>query len=234
MKLQNVCSSRRAGLLLLAAVAVTAPAARAEPAAEALAETAAASDRVPVTQVPAVADPRLAFGFNLPMSWMRDTVAGSLYVGLHRHHAVRANFARITVEELLPLVATSFLSSPREGRILDAGIGWIYFPRRLWDGFMFESGALLRDRDVTTVGDYDISTVRSLTYAGYATVGWSWRLHRNVFIAAAVGLSVGRETGKETIMNDDLPREPIPRVVPLDRQQVMPELSLRFGFAFGR
>ncbi|HWO26539.1 MAG TPA: hypothetical protein VNO30_47750 [Kofleriaceae bacterium] len=246
MKLQNVCSPLRASLLLLAAAAVTAPAARAEPPAEAAAEpaaeapadapakTAAASDRVPAAQAPAAADPRVAFGFNLPIGWMRNTIAGSLYVGLHRHHAVRANFAWTNAEELLPLVATGFLSSPREGRILDAGIGWVYFPRRLWDGFMFEAGALLRDRDVTTFGEDDTSTVDSRTFAGYATVGWSWRLNQNVFIAAAVGLSFGHETGRETIMNEDFPREPMPRVVPLDRDQVMPEFSLRFGIAFGR
>jgi len=55
-----------------------------------------------------------------------------------------------------------------------------------------------------------------------------------VFVAAAVGLSVGRETGRETIKDDDPPRDQMPRVVPLDRQQTMPEFSLRFGFAFGR
>ncbi|HWO26541.1 MAG TPA: hypothetical protein VNO30_47760 [Kofleriaceae bacterium] len=178
MKLQNVCSPLRASLLLLTAAAVSAPAARADPAAEAPAESAAevpaaaaaeapaASAHVPATPAPAAADPRLAFGFNLPMGWIRDTVAGSLYVGLHRHHAVRANFARINAQELLPLVASHFGRATREGRILDVGIGWVYFPRRLWDGFMFEAGALLRDRDIRILHEDAISTVRSFTYAG--------------------------------------------------------------------
>lgn len=37
------------------------------------------------------------------------------------------------------------------------------------------------------------------TIAGRFLIGWTWDLHEHFFISLAVGLSRGRETGRETI-----------------------------------
>ena len=87
---------------------------------------------------------------------------------------------------------------------------------------MFEAGVLRRERDVeefTLLGPED--KTQSVTHAGRVTVGWSWPITRHVFVSAAAGVSVGRETGKT-------------EMTAIDRVRIDPELHLRFGIRFGR
>ncbi len=174
--------------------------------------------------------PRFALGVNSPTGWLRGSFGASLSMGLDRHHAVRASVARYDPEPLLLVLITQGESAPIGGAILDLGLGWVYYPRRLWDGFMLEAGALRRARAVRVLGFYGDTATRSVTYGGRATVGWSWPITRYGFVSAAVGISVGRETGEETFT----PEVNMSTITALDRVQVAPEVHVRFGFRFGR
>ncbi len=264
MKLQRVSSLVVAGILLAAAVAVPAAAEPAgapakDPAASigaAAAEDAPSgrrsSDRSPgAGQAVAGAGPRFALGVSSPTGWLRaplgmghSSFGASLSVGLDRHHAIRANVARYDAFEGLPLLlAISGLQDTlATGRILDASLGWVYYPRRLWDGFVLEAGVLRRERDVEEeeldgLIDFDSDsttvTTESVTHAGRVSIGWSWRVTRHLFISAAAGVSVGRETGHRTTKVTDDGFEMV-GMRAVDRVQVDPELYLRFGFTFGR
>ncbi len=175
-------------------------------------------------------EPRFAFGVNSPTGWLRGSLGASLSVGLDRHHAVRASFARYDPESLLTVLITQGENAPMGGAILDLGLDWVYYPRRLWDGFMLEAGALRRERAVRVRRVNGVTATRSVTYGGRATVGWSWPITRYGFVSAAVGVSVGRETGEETFTHD----VNMPTITALDRVQVDPEIYVRFGFRFGR
>lgn len=190
--------------------------------------------------VPARAEPagtadsagrRFALGVSSPTGWLRRSFGASVYIGTGAHHAVRANFARYDAEELLPLLVAGFERYPRTGDIVDLGLGWVWYSRGLWDGAMFEAGALRRERDVRVhpdTGGNDKDTTRSVTYAGRVTVGWSWLFARRVFIAVAAGVSVGYESGHETSESDFK----MPVTTSIDRFRVDPEVYLRFGLAF--
>jgi hypothetical protein len=152
----------------------------------------------------------MALGTNLPLLWKDgDTVAGSLYVSLSDRHAIRANVASYAnhgaiAKDILSGIAGG--ESPSyHGRITDLGLAWVFYPRRVWEGFLFEAGALRRARDVGSFdGDATFAAVDKTTtvYAGRAMVGWSWRLYRYVFVAAAAGVSVGWESGDEVSRTD--------------------------------
>lgn len=200
-------------LALLAALAVPA---RAEP--SPTAEKAAE-----------VTEPRVALSANSPLSWLRRSFGASLSVGIDRHHAIRANLAHYNADDMLLLIAARGERFPRHGGIFDLGIGWTYYPGRLWDGFMLEVGAIRRERDVEVSEDLDSETTRSVAHGGRATIGWSWRLGGAGFVALAAGLSVSREVGTVTER-----REPgMDTATPIDRRQVDPEVYLRIGLALG-
>jgi len=213
------------GLVMWAAVG----SARAEPPAASEPAPASAVKHVPV-----------AFGTNLPILWKdADTLAASLYVGLSQHHAIRANIASYKSHD--PVVSDAIgailfdsdgSESSHGGRTTDVGIGWVYYRRSLWDGFMFEAGALRRARDVS-VHDSNRTpervTTRTTVYAARAMIGWSWLLNRRVFLATGVGLSVGHESGAEILGTDHdqtMTRESVSRV------DVTGEAYLRIGAAF--
>lgn len=194
----------------------------------------------PVKPTPQVGRVQVAFGTNLPFLWKDgDTVAASLYVGMSEHHAIRANVA--SYKSHGPMVGDAiggilFNSDGSEasfgGRTTDLGIGWVYYPRSLWDGLMLEAGALRRARDVS-VDDSNRTPERVATtttvYAARAMIGWSWLLGRHVFIATGVGLSVGHESGSETLETEYpamTTREHVSRV------DVSAEAYLRMGAAF--
>jgi hypothetical protein len=182
----------------------------------------------------------IAFGTNLPLLWKdADTLAASLYIGASDHHAFRANVASYAshgpvVGDIISVLVFQGdgSESSHSGRTTDVGIGWVYYPRSLWNGFMFEAGALRRARDV---GVYDSNrtpervTTKTTVYAGRAMLGWSWLLGRHVFIAASAGLSIGRESGAEIFETDHdhmTTRNSIVRV------NVTGEAYLRTGAAF--
>jgi len=173
--------------------------------------------------------PRFSFGVNSPLSWLRKSFGASLAIGVNRHHAIRANFARYNPDDLLLLLAAGGERLPRIGSIQDLGLSWTYYPRKLWDGVMLELGAIRRERDVQVLGDVGEDwTTRSVAYGGRATVGWSWRLGRAWFVSIAAGLSVSREVGKVTA-KDDLGMV----TTKIDRTNTDPEIYMRLGFAFG-
>jgi hypothetical protein len=182
----------------------------------------------------------VAFGINLPFMWNdADSIAASLYIGASDHHAIRANVA--SYKSHAPVAADAIVTvlfdgdgseASLSGRTTDVGIGWVYYPRSLWNGFMFEAGALGRARDVG-VRDSNMTPERVTTtttvYAARAMIGWSWLLGRRVFIATGVGLSVGRESGAE-VFETDIPRMTTRENVA--RVDVTGEAYLRLGVAF--
>jgi hypothetical protein len=104
-------------------------------------------------------------------------------------------------------------------------------------GFLAEIGALRRDRDTLAQAGYEESrATKSTTYAGRAMIGWSWLFARHLFVTAAVGLSVGQETGTETVTTGHPILGPMPETTTtsLDRRQIDGEAYLRIGFALGR
>ena len=175
----------------------------------------------------------IALGVNAPWAWGSGSIGGSLYVGVTPHWAVRSNFARYDAVESLP--AQLFGEGPyHHGGIFDLGLGGVWYPRQLWDGFMLEAGALMRHRDFRVDHD-DLSSqpdlaIRSQTYAARAMMGWSWSPFRTVFLAVAVGASAGLEHGKETA----IPERGMTTTSQVDRLQIDLETYVRFGFAFGR
>lgn len=210
----------RFSLYMLIVVGLAAPAR-----AETPSPAAARSNELPV-----------ALGVSSPVGWFFDSLGVSAYVGLGRSSAVRANYAaydhRFSLDE--PLAS-------HRGRIRDYGIGGVWYAKGLWEGLMLDAGALRRDRDIVVGATYETTETRSTTYAGRVMIGWSWLLEKRVFLAIAAGLSVGRETGEETIT----PEDPFDgwrttpdgsRTAPqrVDRLQVDFETYLRFGIAFGR
>lgn len=259
MKIHSVRSFAIVSSLLVAAATVPA---RAEPAGTPAGATAASTDAAPeeggllarqssdrspgAGQAHASRGHRFSLGVSSPTGWLRGLLVGhssvgaSLSVGLDRHHAIRANVSRYDAFEVLPILfaVARLQDSLATGRILDASLGWVYYPRRLWDGLMFEAGVLRRDRDVQEIRalfDDTSVAIESVTYAGRASLGWSWRVTRHAFIAAAVGVSVGRERGERTTTERDMDF-PDDRVTTsrVARLQADPELYLRFGFTFGR
>jgi hypothetical protein len=215
-------------VLCVSAVWVAAGNARAEQPPASGPNQAAAARRVP-----------MAFGTNLPFLWAdADSIAASLYVGASAHHAIRANVASYRShgagagDAIGVLAGGDGSESSHSGRTTDVGIGWVYYPRSLWNGFMFEAGALRRARDVG-VHDSNMTpervTTRTTVYAARAMIGWSWLLGRHVFVATGVGLSVGRESGAE-ILETDYPRMTTRENVA--RVDVTGEAYLRLGAVF--
>jgi hypothetical protein len=169
---------------------------------------------------------------NAPWAWRARSLGASAYVGVGNYVGVRANFARYeSSEPILPILAGGDVAS-HSGRLIDAGIGVVFHTRRLCDGFSLELGLLRRDRHTRIAPEHDpVEKVDSITYAGRVMVGWTWRIAERGFIAAAVGVSDGKETGSRRLV-PELPREPTTEK--LDRRQTDGEVHLRFGFVFGR
>jgi len=180
---------------------------------------------------PGRADAPFALAVNAPWAWLRHNIGGSVYVAVDPHWAMRANFAQYDADELLPALAASFEGAIYRGDIVDLGLGWIWYPRRLWDGFMFEAGALMRDRDVRRIreDESDID-IRTTTYAARAMVGWSWLAARTVFISAALGASAGLEGGHESFVTE----AGMTTTRSTQQLQIDFETYVRIGFAFGR
>jgi len=218
MKLQRIGWLLLTSLLLIAANAAFA---RAEPALNPPEDAAASSgaaatqhpppDRRPLRQVvselPLIERirERLVLGVNPPIGWLlrlakvqSDSSDAALAVGLTRHQAIRANISQHEGFEVLPflLAAVNLRGTPPLGSFGDVRIGWVYYPRRLWDGFMLEGGVLRRQRDVReSSGPGKGTRIQSVTYGGRATVGWSWPITTQLFVSTAAGVSVGWESG---------------------------------------
>ena len=175
-------------------------------------------------------DRPMALSVNAPWAWLRNNIGASVYVAVDPHWAMRANFARYDAEEILALLVTGE-GFPYSGEIFDLGLGWVWYPRALWDGFTFEAGGLVRDRDVRGFNeDLPDDDIQTTTYAARAMIGWSWLAGRTVFLSFAVGASAGLESGHETIASD----RGMETTRSVERLQIDFETSVRIGFAFGR
>lgn len=182
---------------------------------------------------------KIAVGVNPWFRWAHAGAIGiSAYAGITDHQAIRANFATYEYEgpssEILAAVAMEG-EGLYMGRIVDVGVGWMYFPRRLWSGPSLEAGLLRRARDTYSRNEYDepqVADTKTASYCGRALVGWSWLFADHVFISIAAGLSVGYETGRETTGTVEGPSDmDVTRDV--GRSDVSGELFLRFGGALG-
>lgn len=183
----------------------------------------------------AAASPDVAVAVNAPSGWVdAGSIAGSAYVGLSEHQALRLNVATYAygtsaaMEAFIAALGAEDEAS-RSGRFVDLGAGWMYFSDRLWSGFSVELGVLGRSTDARVADDNaspQVVHTTTRTVAGRALVGWSWLLYDRAFIAVAAGLSAGYERGTET--GDAMSTRPV------GRASVNAEGYLRFGFAFGR
>jgi hypothetical protein len=188
-------------------------------------------------QGPAVVELPVAAGVSSPTGWPYGTFGASLYVGIGRHVAVRGNLAWYESNESFLEGVASAASGGEvpsySGSLRDAGVAGIWYPRRLWSGPMLEAGVLQRVRDTGYQAEFeDGIKTKSTTWAGRAMVGWSWLIGRHVFVAIAMGVSAGRETGEETIIPEDFTKMPSTR--PIQRMQIDGEAYLRIGVALGR
>lgn len=182
-------------------------------------------------------DAPMAFAVNSPLSWIGGTsVAGSLYARVAAHQAVRINVA--SYEYGTPGVVVAGLLGEEDegqydGRLLDVGVGWMYFPRRVWDGPTLEAG-LLRRSGVTHVQDenamYEVVDRDTELYAARALVGWSWHVADSAMISFAVGASSGYEVGTET---DQERMNTAPVKHDVGQWKTGFEGYLRFGWTFG-
>lgn len=185
----------------------------------------------------AAADPEVAFAVNAPLGWPSgNSVAGSFYVGLTDHDAIRANVASYayTASAIGTVIAPALGGDGDEGsysgRTTDVGLAWTNYSRRLFDGFTYELGVLRRARDWRSEDEFatpQIKITKTATYAGRAQVGWSWMIGDHAFVAAAVGLSLGYEHGHETW---DRELDSMPTNHPVSRADLQPEGYLRIGF----
>jgi len=136
--------------------------------------SASTSQDAPAPQQPDPEEPAFTIGLNSPLGWLMQSFGGSLSVGLGGHGALRATFTRNQAEPIPLLLVTGGESAPVFGRIIDAGLGWVWYPRQLWDGFTIEAGALLRNRrDSAHHEDVSIVKTHSMTYAARAMIGWT-------------------------------------------------------------
>ncbi|HEX8108274.1 MAG TPA: hypothetical protein VF516_11130 [Kofleriaceae bacterium] len=185
----------------------------------------------PVTSV----DHSITIATNLPFLWAQGySIAGSVSVNLSAHHAIRANVASWQYDNIVAGLHAAEGGGdfvPGDGRTTDIALSWVFYPRRLWDGFLLEVGALHRSRDVTWKDDDDLASFpfterRTRMDAGRVMIGWSWRINPYLFIATAVGLSDGWEVGSEAERRAD---GSTARTTPIAQQAGSLEGYLRFG-----
>src|SRR5687767_14497391 len=123
----------------------------------------------------------VAIATSAPFVW-DQTLAASVFGGISKHHAFRANIARYSYDSGYVGLGTfkrAFLEDESSyfGHTLDVGLGWVIYPRRVLSGPMLELGALYRSRDLRErnyASDYLHTDTDSRIYAGRALVGWSW------------------------------------------------------------
>lgn len=185
--------------------------------------------------LPARADePRvdLAVAVNAPAGWIDgQSIGGSLYIGAHDHFAVRLN--GITHEyELAQRVLPGEASF--SGRTRDLGAGFVFFPRRNFDGLSLEVGYTHRSIDGVVTDSNASPEYAAEKLGGHLArgfVGYSFLIEKRVFIAAAIGGAVGRYTGTETKGSDAFENERM--TVPVNQVRTSFESYLRFGVTFG-
>src|SRR5262245_28140790 len=194
---------------------------------------------------PAAAEPEdqpIVIAVNPPLRWAdADAVGASGYIALTPHQALRGNVSRYdfvgnVAGDIFGLInGSDGDEGSHSGRISDTGVGWMYFPRRLWSGPTIEAGLLRRVRDTRSedeLGSPAILETATTTYAGRALVGWSWLIAGRGFISFQTGFSYGYERGTETSTKEII--DTMSFTHPVARSRVSGEAFLRLGVAFGR
>ena len=119
---------------------------------------------------------------------------------------------------------------------IDVGAGWMYFPRRVFDGPTVELGVLHRSLDTELYDDFGTPEKvwrDGQEVAARALLGWSWMIRNRVFIALAFGASKGYAFGRETTQEDAT--YPVSPKMTHDFGEWTTNFEgyLRFGVAFG-
>jgi hypothetical protein len=184
-----------------------------------------------------------AVAINEPLGWTNGfAVAGSIYGRVAPHQAVRINAARYGFHgnlagDVINIVAGGD-GARHTGRLIDVGAGWVYFPRRVFDGPSIELGMLHRTLDARVEAEWetpgDVSR-DGQEIAAHALLGWSWTIRNRVFISFAMGASKGYVWGSETTREMAFPTEPqTPMTHHFAEWTTGFEGYLRFGVAFGQ
>src|SRR5262245_39757341 len=82
-----------------------------------------------------------AFAVNEPFFWAQKVIGVSLYLGLDRHHAIRANVANypaLGTQAVAVIAAPSGGTPIDRGGYFDIGAGWQWYPGELWSGPIVE------------------------------------------------------------------------------------------------
>jgi hypothetical protein len=107
----------------------------------------------------------------------------------------------------------------------------MYFPRKAYDGFSVELGALVRHDNSWDIDDFDQKLTNAANfYAARALVGWSWLFEDRAFISAQLGVSAGTEHGTLTSEDTVEPGVYMPIITRVDQFHVSLEYNVRFGF----
>lgn len=178
----------------------------------------------------------MAIAVNFPVGWIGGaSVAGSLYARIASHQALRFNVASYEYGPPGIVAALAEDEGSYDGRTLDISAGWMYFPRRIWDGPTLEAGVLHRS-GATKVrdefADYEIVERDTQMFAGRALVGWSWHIADSAMISFAAGASLGYESGSETDTKMSY-GSTVPMKHDVGQWKTGFEGYLRFGFTFG-
>ncbi len=202
----------------LLAVVISTSVAAAQPSTPPTAPTATPPAPSPAprpAEQPAAASPteeKIAVGIavNPPLQWGGGTSVGvSGYIGFAEHHAIRINVATWLHGQtyLGELAAGEAIYS---GRITDVGVGYQYYTRGLFEGITLEGGLLRRaidTREQDEFSDVAIVETKGTGFLARALVGYSFLIGKHVFLAPAVGMSVGRYAGTErTAATDYMPQ----------------------------
>jgi hypothetical protein len=176
-----------------------------------------------------------ALTVNEPFGWKTaSSIAASAYAQLGEHHAVRFNIASY---ERLGKSASNIMDGETayEGRLFDVSAGWMYFPRRIWEGPTFEAGLLHRSFDIADDDGFDeeIDARKGQFVAVRGLLGWSWMIRNRVMISFALGASHGYAFGTETHTDYGYGHPEMSKTVELGKLETSFEGYLRFGFTFG-
>ena len=183
---------------------------------------------------------RFALAVNEPFGWPGAGALGfSAYGSIDQHQVIRLNVAswshartadaRVFFTVLLEGAVDADVAGPEaDGRYTTVTASWMYFPRRAYDGFSVELGALVQ---VQHTFDYDDEThpdgtsIDATRYAGSAMIGWSWLGWDRVFASLQVGASYGHDGGGQLRHVDGQ----MDVVTSIDRFSVQGEAFMRFG-----
>jgi hypothetical protein len=179
---------------------------------------------------------RAAVAVNSPVSWFDGSAGISVYWGFKGRHALRANLAHyqapsFLIGGLIAVATNGEASGPSRDSFIDASVGYMVFPRRLWSGPLLEAAVMLRKPlDVGGYGAINEYQEDTQIVAGRVLAGWSWLITDETFVSIAVGGSAGIEWGVERTAQalDTL----MPHTRPISRTPVSPEGFLRIGRTF--